>query len=750
MRIVKSAGKLGSLLLCLLAVVLVSSGPALAQPQDAGQPYDQSVGQPSDNQNQPDPPSRVARISYIDGSVSMQPGGDGDWGAAAKNRPITIGDKLWVDKDSRAELEAGQATLHLGSMTALSFLNLDDAITQMRLAEGALNFRVRELREGDVYEVDTPNLAFTVKQAGAFRIDVSEDGNGTRITVIRGEGEVTASGKTYAIHAGERGEFTGSDSDVQHSVGRAPGPDGLDRWSNERDLKQDNSASARYVSRDTPGYSDLDDHGTWSEVPEYGHVWYPTVVDAGWAPYSTGYWGWVAPWGWTWIDYAPWGFAPYHYGRWAFIGGRWGWCPGPIYARPFYGPAFVGFFGGAGWGVGFGFGFGGGVGWFPLGWGEPYHPWFHCGHGFVHNINVHNTMIRNTAIINNNHFNYRYANNTRAVTVASRNTFVNGQRINRGQFHVTEASLRGAQVTHNPGLSPTRQSHFGAANTGARISTPSSAIQNRQVMARTAPASAASHLPVRTMNTRSQTPGRVSNSPANGGINRSSNGGAGRPSGSTNPQGQDARDRQLAMNRPPSARSENARGNNGGFAGTTSERVSRGPTPSGSSNGSNRPSTRTWDAQGNSTDRGRAPQGFGRDNSPAQSGRPNGQVSRNDRPAWAGSAANSGQRSAPSYNSNRAPSNGGNRSYGPQGGNSGSNSPRSYSPPSRSYSSPSPRSYSPPRTYSAPSRSYPSSPRSYSPPSRGSGGGGGGSRGGGSSHSSGSSPHSGSSSHSRH
>jgi len=37
--------------------------------------------------------------------------------------------------------------MHLGSMTALSFLNLDEGVTQMRLAEGSLNFRVSELRQ---------------------------------------------------------------------------------------------------------------------------------------------------------------------------------------------------------------------------------------------------------------------------------------------------------------------------------------------------------------------------------------------------------------------------------------------------------------------------------------------------------------------------------------------------------------------------------------------------------------------------
>ncbi len=142
-----------------------------------------------------DPPSRVARISFLDGTVSFQPGGEGDWGNAARNRPVTVGDKLWTDKASRAELQAGQASIHMGSMTALSFLNLDENIMQVRIAEGAINFRVRELREGDVYEVDTPNVAFTVRQAGAFRVDVSENGDATAITAIRGEGEVTANGQ---------------------------------------------------------------------------------------------------------------------------------------------------------------------------------------------------------------------------------------------------------------------------------------------------------------------------------------------------------------------------------------------------------------------------------------------------------------------------------------------------------------------------------------------------------------------------
>jgi hypothetical protein len=666
-----------------------------------------------------DPPSRVARISFIDGTVSFQPGGTGDWGTAARNRTVTVGDKIWADKDSRAELQAGQATIHVGSMTALSFLNLDENITQMRLAEGALNFRVRELREGDLYEVDTPNLAFTVKQAGDFRIDVNENGDGTRITAIRGEGEVTASGKTYAVHSGERAEFNGTDN-VEYTVSQAAGPDGLDRWADERDLKEDNSTSARYVSRDVPGYSDLDDNGTWSEQPDYGPVWYPNSVSVGWAPYSSGYWNWVGPWGWTWVDYEPWGFAPFHYGRWAFIGSRWGWCPGPFFGRPVFGPAFVGFFGGPRFGVGFGFG--GGVGWFPLGFGEPFFPWFRCGHGFRERINVRNTFIRNTNILNTTNvrnFNFVNAHNVNAVTVASHSAFVNGQAINRGSVRLTAASLKGAQVTNSVGLLPTRRSSIGAANAGAHVSTPPSSVQNRSVMARTAPAAAASHMPVHTVNTTGLSAGRMGNAPANN-IRVNS--------------GMSGRQNQLSQNRPPSA--------NGGI----SNRATLNATTNGASQ--NRPTngTRTWEAQGNATDRGHAPQGFGRSNSAPVNGTTQGaRMNRSDRPVWAGSgsngSANSGSRSAsPSFNSNRPSYSNGGRSYEPPSRSSSSPSrtysaPRSSYPSSpRSYASPSPSYSAPSRSYSAPSRSYSAPTHSYSAPSRPSGGG--------SPHGGGGSPHS--------
>jgi hypothetical protein len=743
-------------LLSLGAMKLLAQDPESQSNQDPGyQEQGQPVPDNDINYNgdpQQDPPSRVARLSYIDGSVSFQPGGQGEWGAATRNRPVTIGDKIWSDNNSRAELQAGQASIHVSSMTALSFLNLDDQTTQMRLAEGTIHFRVREMREGDVYEVDTPNVAFTVTQAGAFRVEVNENGDGTRVTAIRGEGQVSADGQTYTIRAGERGEFNGTDN-VGYFVASAPGPDDFDRWSEDRDRRDDNSISAKYVSRDVPGYSDLDDNGSWSEEPDYGPVWYPNVVDVGWAPYSYGYWNYIGPWGWTWVDYSPWGFAPYHYGRWAFIGSRWGWCPGPYYARPIYGPAFVGFLGGRHWGVGvsFGGGWGGGIGWFPLGPRECYRPWYRTSNLYYHNVNVHNTYIRNTNVFNTRGNNYAYAHNVRAVTVASRNNFVGGRAINRGAFRVNEASLRGAQVMNRANFAPTRQSFMGAASQRGNIARPSQAIEKRYVVARNAPAAGASRMPVRALGNGANSGrggfdnhrpamGRAAqmNAAANGNRPSVANGGnpdrgnghggfrsdtnrpnfpqmhtggpanQGRGVGDNNQAGMSARQRELAQDKPQS-------------------HMRRAPE---SGNG------RSWSAQGNTTDRGRAPAGFPsnarnnspRDNAPNRSpeasanrgssdnGR-NGNMIRTDRPSWAGGAdrpngSSSGgvhrpdgnnpayrppERGAGGYAGDRPNnSNGNNRSYDvPQRGSGGfpSDRPanraggngRMYNPPARSY-----------------------------------------------------------------
>src|SRR5471030_1981761 len=92
-----------------------------------------------------EPPSRAARLSDIHGTVSFSPAGQSDWVRAVTNRPLTTGDRLWVDANSRAELQVGGAAIRLGGATNVTLLNLDDRIVQVQLSEGALKVRVRRV-----------------------------------------------------------------------------------------------------------------------------------------------------------------------------------------------------------------------------------------------------------------------------------------------------------------------------------------------------------------------------------------------------------------------------------------------------------------------------------------------------------------------------------------------------------------------------------------------------------------------------
>jgi len=478
--------KLASLLSVALAVALFAPQRAAADDDD-------------------DPPSRVARLSYTHGNVSFNPAGTDDWVTAVVNRPITTGDKVWTDNGARAELNIGSGKIRLSSNTGFSFLNLDDRTAQIRITEGALNVRVRRLENDETFEIDTPNLAFSVLRPGNYKIDVNEAGDTTVVLVRDGQGEVTGGGSAYTIHSRETGTFGGIDqldADIQRF---GDNDDDFDHWCRDRDHREDHAQSSRYVSSDVIGYEDLDEYGGWRPVPEYGTVWFPHTTVVGWAPYRYGHWVWISPWGWTWVDDEPWGFAPFHYGRWVAVGGVWGWVPcapravvGVAYVRPVYAPALVAWVGGPHFSVGIGVGGGGGVGvaWFPLAPREVYVPSYRVSRTYVTNVNVSNTTVNNVVVnnyynnvvVNKNVTNVRYVNQTapNAVTVTSHEAFTSAQPVGRHLIRVDRREIESAQVNPTtPTVAPQQRSVLGAG-VEARVRPPAVAV-NRPVVARTAP-----------------------------------------------------------------------------------------------------------------------------------------------------------------------------------------------------------------------------------------------------------------------
>jgi len=479
----------------LLAAALLWCAAGLAQAQQA-QPPDSDAG---------DPPSRVARLSYQNGDIGLLPSGTQDWSDASLNRPLTSGDRLSTGADGRAELELGGGSLRVAQNSDFGLLDLNDQVAQVELTQGTLNLTVRNLGEGESYEIDTPTAALVINQPGTFRVDIDRDGHTTDVTVFRGQATLYGENNaTRMVNAGTRyviGDAALSQVTLE-DLGSGHG-DAFDDWCYQRDQRYTNSPSRRYVSDEVVGYQDLDNNGDWQTDPDNGAVWYPSNVAVDWAPYRDGHWAWVGPWGWTWVDDAPWGFAPFHYGRWAFVGRRWGWIPGPIAVRPVYAPALVAFVGGGNWSVSIGVGGGAPVGWFPLGPREVYNPWYRASRRYYSNVNITNINVRNvnrTTVINNINNQYNYFRNGRpAPNVAYANrgaphafsavpgrSFASAQNVRRNLVQADPGRFAAAPVlARGVAIQPTRASFAPPRPANARP-LPAAGFQ-REVVARRAP-----------------------------------------------------------------------------------------------------------------------------------------------------------------------------------------------------------------------------------------------------------------------
>jgi hypothetical protein len=393
-----------------------------------------------------DPPARVARIAYLQGIVSLQPSGFDSWNDAPPNYPMISGDRIYTDQNSRAVIQNGSVDVRLWAQTDVTLTNINDQYEQIGIAQGSVRVRVYGLNPGNVVEVDAPNAAVIIQQPGDYRINVYNS-QASLVAVNAGAVQITGPGINQLVEQGQAVQVVGANPLELGLVGMPPFDD-LDRWSIDRDHHILNSISAQYVSRDIPGYDDLDDYGAWVVTPDYGPVWYPRAMPVGWQPYTIGHWAYVRPWGYTWIDDAPWGYAPFHYGRWAIIAGRWGWAPGPPRVVPVYSPALVAFVGpppGASFAAGVAVGL---AAWFPLGIAEPYVPWYHCTPNYVRTVNVTNinvTVIKNVTVINNYN---TFINNTRTVTNVNQINVTNVNYVNRTHVYAVPANTfsSGARV----------------------------------------------------------------------------------------------------------------------------------------------------------------------------------------------------------------------------------------------------------------------------------------------------------------
>jgi hypothetical protein len=376
---------------------------------------------------QEEPPSRVGRISVMEGDVWLRDASSPNPFIGTLNWPITQGTAFETGLSSRTEVRVGSTAIRFAPSTRARFDAMGEDTQRIALERGSLSIRLRTSEAARETVVVTAQGNVIFADSGSYRIDVGNDGE-VNIAAQRGYARFDGRAQSITVGAGQQLQIF---SEGRSQYAALPN-DIFTAWVIDRDREFDRRPVARYVSPELTGADALEEYGSWSES-SYGPVWYPAAYPVGWAPFRTGRWVWMQPWGWTWVDSQPWGFAVSHYGRWSHINGRWGWVPGQYVARPVWAPAVVAWAGGSRWSASINVGYPS-VGWVPLAPYEVYTPHYVAPARYWQAVN--SPYVRNVTVVNyvqQNPGSQSYANASVAGAVsaaASASTFARGAAAN--------------------------------------------------------------------------------------------------------------------------------------------------------------------------------------------------------------------------------------------------------------------------------------------------------------------------------
>ena len=152
-----------------------------------------------------DPPARVGRLADLQGTVWIYDTQAGEWQAAARNRPLTTGDRLSTDRDAHAELRIGPTALRLDGGSEVEMLQLDDQRVRVQLHSGSMALRLYSRDAAGGVEVVTAEGRLQPQRGGHYRIDRNDDV--TAATVWNGAMHFEADDSALDIAPGQRVEF---------------------------------------------------------------------------------------------------------------------------------------------------------------------------------------------------------------------------------------------------------------------------------------------------------------------------------------------------------------------------------------------------------------------------------------------------------------------------------------------------------------------------------------------------------------
>jgi hypothetical protein len=203
-----------------------------------------------------DPPARVGRLSLAEGDVTFRADRKDPGNPAVVNWPVSSGAILDTGGRSRAEVWIGSTAYRLSGNSRAEFVTVDDRRVTLQLATGTLAITVRDRNQADDLEIETPEGRVRFAGTGRYRIEARSDR--TTVAAQSGSAEVSASGRSLAVRAGEMATI-GSRSSV--SIESAPYGDDFDTWVSARDNLEKSSLARRNVSPSMTGYQDLDAYG---------------------------------------------------------------------------------------------------------------------------------------------------------------------------------------------------------------------------------------------------------------------------------------------------------------------------------------------------------------------------------------------------------------------------------------------------------------------------------------------------------
>jgi len=215
-----------------------------------------------------------ARVSAIEGGVSIQHGDADRAVAAAINAPVLGTDYMTTAQQSRAEVQFDDTSaVRLGENVQMRFTHIDGRERQLQVAAGTVDVRLLRGTDGQT-TIDTPSITVVPRASGSYRIGVSDDG-ATFVTVRAGRADIETPQGTQTLEPGTTLVAQGTASDPHISTRDPIAFDSFDSFNDDRDRAQlaalEPAPAAGHVTYAVPSYA--------------SSVWVPTYASAAWAPY---------------------------------------------------------------------------------------------------------------------------------------------------------------------------------------------------------------------------------------------------------------------------------------------------------------------------------------------------------------------------------------------------------------------------------------------------------------------------------